>query len=98
LLQEFNTVVHRECPGVLTGAEESTSWPGVTKPAEEGGLGLMMKWAMGWMHDTLDYLSRRPIYRRYHQEQVTFYPYYAFSENLYFPLSHDEVVHLSARC
>jgi len=92
-LKEFNTVVHREHPGVLTIAEESTAWPGVSKPTYAGGLGFSLKWNMGWMHDTLEYFSLDPIHRRYHQNKITFGLVYAFSENFVLVLSHDEVVH-----
>ncbi len=93
-LQTFNKVVHDYFPGVLTIAEESTSWQGVTKPIEEGGLGFDYKWNMGWMNDTLAYMSKDPIYRKYHQGQLTFSMIYAFSEKFILPFSHDEVVHM----
>jgi 1,4-alpha-glucan branching enzyme len=93
-IREFNTQVHTHYPGVLTIAEESTSWPGVTKAVEKGGLGFDMKWNMGWMHDTLQYMSNEPIHRSYHQGTLTFSLLYAFSEHFMLPLSHDEVVHL----
>src|SRR5581483_526999 len=92
-LKEFNTVVHREHPGVLTIAEESTAWPGVTRPVHMGGLGFSLKWNMGWMHDTLEYFSLDSVYRKYHQNQITFGLMYAFSENFVLVISHDEVVH-----
>ena len=92
-LQEMNATVHKAAPGIVTIAEESTSWPGVTRPTNLGGLGFSMKWNMGWMHDTLDYISRDPIYRTYHHGELTFSLLYAFSENFVLPLSHDEVVH-----
>ncbi len=92
-LRQLNTVVHAEHPGVLTIAEESTSWPGVSRPVYLGGLGFGFKWNMGWMHDTLSYFSKEPIYRRHHHHQLTFGLLYAFSENFVLPLSHDEVVH-----
>jgi 1,4-alpha-glucan branching enzyme len=92
-LKEFNEVVHREHPGVLTIAEESTAWTGVSRPTYVGGLGFSLKWNMGWMHDTLEYFSLDPIYRKYHQGQITFGLIYAFSENFVQVLSHDEVVH-----
>ena len=92
-LKELNTVAHARQPGVLMAAEESTAWPGVSRPVDNGGLGFGLKWNMGWMHDTLAYLARDPIHRRYHHDQVTFSLVYAFSENFVLPLSHDEVVH-----
>ncbi len=92
-LKELNIVVHQEHPGVLTIAEESTAWPGVSRPTYVGGLGFSFKWNMGWMHDTLEYFQLDPIYRKYHQNKVTFGLVYAFSENFILPLSHDEVVH-----
>ena len=92
-LQELNTFVHDELPGVLTIAEESTAWPKVTAPVHHGGLGFTHKWNMGWMHDTLDYLSRDPIHRKFHHRELTFGLLYAFSEHFVLPLSHDEVVH-----
>ncbi|HEU4481338.1 MAG TPA: 1,4-alpha-glucan branching protein GlgB, partial [Actinomycetota bacterium] len=92
-LKELNTVVHSEHPGVLMLAEESTAWPGVSRPVHLGGLGFGFKWNMGWMHDTLFYFQRDPIYRRYHHNNLTFSLMYAFSENFVLPLSHDEVVH-----
>ncbi len=93
-VRTFNDVVHEETPGVLTIAEESTSWPMVSRPTYTGGLGFDLKWNMGWMHDTLAYMQNEPIYRRYHQGQVTFSLIYAFHENFVLPFSHDEVVHL----
>ncbi|ODR11503.1 1,4-alpha-glucan branching enzyme [Mycolicibacillus koreensis] len=92
-LQEMNATVHKLCPGVVTIAEESTSWPGVTRPTELGGLGFSMKWNMGWMHDTLDYLAHDPVYRSYHHHEMTFAMMYAYSEHFVLPISHDEVVH-----
>jgi 1,4-alpha-glucan branching enzyme len=92
-LQDVNTVVHGEHPGVLTIAEESTAWPGVSRPVHLGGLGFTHKWNMGWMHDTLEYFQKDPIHRRFHHHQLTFGLIYAFSENFVLPLSHDEVVH-----
>jgi len=92
-LRQVNAVVHHEHPGVLTIAEESTSWPKVTHPAEYGGLGFSHKWNMGWMHDTLGYLKNDPVYRRWHHRDLTFGLLYAFSERFVLPLSHDEVVH-----
>ena len=93
-LRRFNELVHTEAPGAITFAEESTSWPMVTRPAYAGGLGFDYKWNMGWMHDMLSYMEKDPIYRRYHQNQITFSLVYAFSENFVLPFSHDEVVHL----
>jgi 1,4-alpha-glucan branching enzyme len=92
-LQELNSVVHGEHPGVMMIAEESTAWPGVSRPVHLGGLGFGFKWNMGWMHDTLLYFGKEPVYRRYHHNQLTFSLVYAFSENFVLPLSHDEVVH-----
>lgn len=93
-LRRFNEVVHDYFPGVLTFAEESTSWQGVTRTIADGGLGFDYKWNMGWMNDTLDYMEKDPIYRKYHQDQITFSLIYAFSEQFILPLSHDEVVHM----
>ena len=92
-LREFNHVVHTEHPGVMTIAEESTAWPQVTRPPYIGGLGFTFKWNMGWMHDTLNYFKRDPIYRQYHQNDLTFAMLYHYNENFMLPLSHDEVVH-----
>ncbi|WP_083418990.1 1,4-alpha-glucan branching protein GlgB [Pseudofrankia sp. BMG5.36] len=92
-LQEVNATVYRKAPGAMMIAEESTSWPGVTRPTHLGGLGFGFKWNMGWMHDTLDYMTKAPIYRMYHHNQVTFSMVYAYSENYMLPFSHDEVVH-----
>ncbi|MDQ6727285.1 MAG: 1,4-alpha-glucan branching protein GlgB [Actinomycetota bacterium] len=92
-LRQLNTLVHAECPGALTIAEESTSWPGVSRPVYLGGLGFGFKWNMGWMHDTLTYFSKEPVYRRHHHQNLTFGLLYAFSENFVLPISHDEVVH-----
>jgi 1,4-alpha-glucan branching enzyme len=92
-LRRMNEVVHTECPGVLTVAEESTDWPQVTRPPYMGGLGFSLKWNMGWMHDTLQYISQNPIHRRWHHNEMTFSLLYAFSENFVLPFSHDEVVH-----
>jgi 1,4-alpha-glucan branching enzyme len=92
-MKEFNEAVHLSYPDVLTIAEESTAWPGVTKPTFEGGLGFDMKWMMGWMHDTLSYFQKDAVYRCHHQEQITFSILYAFSERYTLPLSHDEVVY-----
>ncbi len=92
-LQRANELVYAEEPGVATIAEESTSWPMVSGPTYSGGLGFGYKWNMGWMHDTLEYMSQDPINRSYHHDEVTFSLHYAFSENFVLPLSHDEVVH-----
>ncbi len=92
-LRHFNEAVYREHPDVQTIAEESTAWPGVSRPLYLGGLGFGLKWDMGWMHDTLAYLARDPIVRKWHHNQVTFRMLYAFHENFVLPLSHDEVVH-----
>jgi 1,4-alpha-glucan branching enzyme len=92
-LQRLNTTLGEEHPGCFTVAEESTSWPRVTGPAKEGGLGFTFKWNMGWMHDTLDYFAHDPIHRRYHHELLTFSMIYEYSEHFIMPLSHDEVVH-----
>ena len=92
-LKELNATVAKRVPGALTIAEESTSWPAVTRPAHLGGLGFGLKWNMGWMHDTLDYLARAPIYRGHHHHQMTFSMMYAYSEQFLLPISHDEVVH-----
>jgi len=93
-LKRFNEVVHGIFPDVLTFAEESTAWPQVSRPVYVGGLGFDMKWNMGWMHDTLEYMSKDPIHRRYHHNSLTFSLMYAFSEQFILPLSHDEVVHM----
>ncbi|HZU34292.1 MAG TPA: 1,4-alpha-glucan branching protein GlgB, partial [Gemmataceae bacterium] len=92
-LQQFNREVYANYPDVQTIAEESTSWPMVSRPTHVGGLGFGLKWDMGWMHDTLLYLQRDPIHRRFHQNELSFRMYYAFTENFVLPLSHDEVVH-----
>ncbi len=92
-IKRFNEVVHEYNPGVLTIAEESTAWFGVSKPTYLGGLGFSMKWNMGWMHDMLDYFSKDPVYRKFLTSSITFSLLYAFSENFVLPLSHDEVVH-----
>ncbi len=92
-MQELNTVVHGENPGVIVMAEESTAWPQVTRPTHLGGLGFNLKWNMGWMNDTLEYFSKDPVYRHYHHGELTFSMIYAFTENFLLPFSHDEVVH-----
>ena len=92
-LKQLNERLHRDFPGLLMVAEESTAWPGVTRPTYEGGLGFDMKWDMGWMHDTLQYLKRDPIHRAHHHEELTFRGVYAHSEAFVLALSHDEVVH-----
>ncbi|HKH25151.1 MAG TPA: 1,4-alpha-glucan branching protein GlgB, partial [Acidimicrobiales bacterium] len=93
-LREMNTVLHRDVGGILTIAEESTAWGGVSKPVDLGGLGFSQKWNMGWMHDTLEYFSQEPVHRSWHHDELTFGLVYAWSENFVLPLSHDEVVHL----
>ena len=92
-LQEFNEVIYNEFPDCLTIAEESTSWPGVSRPTYANGLGFGQKWMMGWMHDTLKYFGEDPVNRKYHHGKITFSLIYAFTENFQLPLSHDEVVH-----
>ncbi|MFM7249708.1 MAG: 1,4-alpha-glucan branching protein GlgB [Planctomycetaceae bacterium] len=92
-LKEFNVQVHHHHPGVLTIAEESTAWPGVSRPTWLGGLGFSLKWNMGWMNDTLRYMRHDPVHRKYHHDELTFSLIYAFHENFVLPLSHDEVVH-----
>ena len=92
-LQEVNATAYRRVPGIVTIAEESTAWPGVTRPTHLGGLGFGFKWNMGWMHDSLDYMANEPIYRQYHHHEMTFSLVYAYSENYVLPISHDEVVH-----
>jgi 1,4-alpha-glucan branching enzyme len=92
-LQRVNEVVGVERPEAVTAAEESTSWPMVTRPPSMGGLGFHYKWNMGWMNDTLRYMATDPLYRRWHHQQLTFGLMYAFSENFVLPISHDEVVH-----
>ncbi len=92
-IKRLNEVCHAEHPGVLTSAEESTSWSGVSRPTYLGGLGFSLKWNMGWMNDTLRYLAKDPVYRKYEHGALTFSMIYAFTENFIFPLSHDEVVH-----
>ena len=92
-LRELNAVTHDQHPGTVIMAEESTSWPQVTRPTWTGGLGFSMKWNMGWMHDVLAYMSQEPVHRKYHHDQLTFGMLYAFTENFALPFSHDEVVH-----
>ncbi len=92
-LKQLNVMAHQEFPGAFTIAEESTSWPMISRPIYSGGLGFSMKWNMGWMNDTLSYFENDPIHRRYHNNQLTFGQLYAYSENFVLPFSHDEVVH-----
>ena len=92
-LRQVNALTYRLYPGTVTIAEESTDWPGVSLPVDAGGLGFGFKWNMGWMHDTLDYIGREPVHRRWHHDKLTFGLLYGFSENFILPLSHDEVVH-----
>ncbi|MFG3405710.1 1,4-alpha-glucan branching enzyme [Streptomyces sp. NPDC048142] len=92
-LQEMNATVYRRNPGVVTIAEESTAWDGVTRPTDGGGLGFGLKWNMGWMHDSLQYMAKEPVHRKYHHDEMTFSMVYAYSENYVLPISHDEVVH-----
>ncbi|NEV61256.1 1,4-alpha-glucan branching protein GlgB [Thiorhodococcus minor] len=92
-IRELNMVTHEQHPGTLMVAEESTSWPAVSRPTYLGGLGFSMKWNMGWMHDTLSYMQKDPIYRHFHHDLLTFGLLYAFTENFVLPFSHDEVVH-----
>jgi len=92
-LREMNIMVHEEFPGALTFAEESTAWPGVSRPVYLGGLGFSIKWNMGWMNDTLSYFRHDPVHRRYHHNELTFGQLYAYTENFVMPFSHDEVVH-----
>ncbi|WP_159715950.1 1,4-alpha-glucan branching enzyme, partial [Geminicoccus flavidas] len=91
--KHLNSIVPQRCSGAVTLAEESTAWPGVTKPVEEGGLGFTYKWNMGWMHDTLHYMEQDPVYRSYNHGAFTFGMVYAYTERFVLPLSHDEVVH-----
>lgn len=92
-IKDMNVHLHGEFPGILTVAEESTAWGGVSRPVYTGGLGFSMKWDMGWMNDTLRYMQKDPIYRKHHQNELSFRMVYAFTENFILPLSHDEVVH-----
>ncbi|MEM7258082.1 MAG: 1,4-alpha-glucan branching protein GlgB [Pseudomonadota bacterium] len=92
-LRQLNSVTQTEVPGSVIIAEESTSWPQVTRPPDSGGLGFSMKWNMGWMHDTLSYMSQDPVHRRFHHNQLTFGLLYLFTENFVLPFSHDEIVH-----
>jgi 1,4-alpha-glucan branching enzyme len=93
VLRNMNITAYGEVPGIMTVAEESTAFPGVSRPANWGGLGFGFKWNMGWMNDTLSYMQKDPIYRKYHHHQMTFGLHYAWSENYVLPISHDEVVH-----
>lgn len=95
-LRDFNEAAYKNYPGIETIAEESTAFPGVSRPAWEGGLGFGQKWMMGWMHDSLNYFKRPPVFRKWHQNEITFSMVYAFSERFMLPLSHDEVVHMKA--
>ncbi|HYE87799.1 MAG TPA: 1,4-alpha-glucan branching protein GlgB, partial [Vicinamibacterales bacterium] len=92
-LKQLNMLVERDCPGAFMCAEESTSWPGVTRPVHLGGLGFTYKWNMGWMHDMLDYTKEDPVHRKWHHNKITFSMMYAYSEQFILPFSHDEVVH-----
>jgi len=93
LLRELNSTVYRNHPDVVMIAEESTAWPGVSRPVDWGGLGFGLKWNMGWMHDTLGYVGRDPVHRTYHHDELTWPSVYAFDEQFVLPISHDEVVH-----
>ncbi|WP_373466079.1 1,4-alpha-glucan branching enzyme [Streptomyces sp. V3I8] len=92
-LQEMNATLYRRVPGIVTIAEESTAWEGVTRSTDSGGLGFGLKWNMGWMHDSLEYIRHEPVHRKYHHHEMTFSMVYAYSENYVLPISHDEVVH-----
>ncbi len=92
-LRDLNDTIAAQCPGCFMVAEESTAWPGVSRPTGEGGLGFTFKWNMGWMHDTLEYFKKDPVHRRHHHDQLTFAMLYEYSERFIMPLSHDEVVH-----
>jgi 1,4-alpha-glucan branching enzyme len=92
-LQEVNATAYKRAPGIVMIAEESTAFPGVTQPTASGGLGFGLKWNMGWMHDTLQYMAEDPINRGYHHGKATFSMVYAYTENFLLPISHDEVVH-----
>jgi 1,4-alpha-glucan branching enzyme len=92
-LKQLNLLVASQCPGAVTVAEESTSWPSVSRPAHLGGLGFTYKWNMGWMHDMLDYTKQDPVHRKWHHNRITFSLMYAYSERFVLPFSHDEVVH-----
>ncbi|MCE8439342.1 1,4-alpha-glucan branching protein GlgB [Rhodovulum sulfidophilum] len=93
MMRKMNTLCYGEVPGIMTAAEESTSFPGVSRPVDAGGLGFGYKWNMGWMNDTLSYIAHEPVHRKFHHHQMTFGLVYAFSENFILPISHDEVVH-----
>ena len=93
VLRQMNTIAYGECPGIMTVAEESTAFPGVSRPVSHGGLGFGFKWNMGWMNDTLSYMQKDPLFRQYHHHMMTFGLHYAWSENYILPISHDEVVH-----
>ena len=92
-IRETNGLIGAGHPEAVLIAEESTAWPGVSRPVSDGGLGFHYKWNMGWMHDTINYMRQDPVHRRYHHDALTFGLIYAFSENFILPLSHDEVVH-----
>jgi 1,4-alpha-glucan branching enzyme len=92
-IKQLNMLIDHECPGTFVCAEESTSWPGVTRPVHLGGLGFTYKWNMGWMHDMLDYMKEDPVHRKWHHNRITFSMMYAYSESFILPFSHDEVVH-----